>query len=112
MYSAVVDTQRLDHCMSIIWFSTQLIRESQITPSLSFNIDYDKLASFLDIQDWSDIFTSQKLSLAFDKFQANLVKHIEPSKVLAYSKQLNVTKLKPWISDSICYRIKQINLSK
>lgn len=74
-------------------------------PPAAYRIDYATLNCLLDNADWAHVYQQQNASDAYDLFLDSFLNYILKSKVEVRKKVIN-NKLKPWISDFICMKIK------
>lgn len=107
--AAVVDALITDHCMIAVRVIVRA-RESGVARLLdsvpNSRINYTTLRSLLVDVDWADVYDQLDPSNAFDVFFNILTDAISKSKEEIRSKIPVCNKLKPWITDFICKRIK------
>jgi hypothetical protein len=72
---------------------------------VSYRIDYALLSQNLDSADWESVYKQSSATSAFDSFFAIFRSSLENSKVKISTKN-HFKKLKPWINDFICMKIR------
>lgn len=84
--------------------------ESPSPPSTPhYRTDFKILNQLLDNTDWSAVYWQTNASSAFDSFFALFQNALLESKVVIKKKSTEEKKLKPWINDYICRKIKRRN---
>lgn len=107
----VIRREITDHYMTAVRLSCGGMRDSselgdQRTVA---RLDYAQLIGLLDHTDWALVYNQQDASAAYDLFEGTLLQYVSQSKkeVVVSSKFI---KLKPWITDNLCRRIKKRNV--
>lgn len=114
--AAVIDSQITDHCLTAAWVrrpewgdaSADLLKIRQT--QRSYRINHNQLNNELDNADWSGVFLEHNPSCAFDVFYNKFAILLEKCKENSLIRNGSVNKLKPWINESICKRIKDKNV--
>lgn len=73
---------------------------------VAYRIDYAALSTLLDNTDWSDVYCQLNPSTAFDIFYAILQNLILQSKKIVNKTTVSEKKLKPWMTDFICMKVR------
>lgn len=87
-------------------------RTRDLPPSPStvrYRTDYTKLDQLTDNVDWSSVYTQPDASSAFDDFFEILQNCLMESRVEIQERCTMYKKLKPWVNDYICMKIKRRN---
>lgn len=115
LHSAVIECDVSDHCMTAVWVcetdgahSADNNRCLKVTRQPT-RINYNTLDKLLDNADWSDVFAQQDVSSCVNVFIDRLLNILENSKEELNTNKYTVKKLKPWITISVCNKIKKRN---
>ncbi|KAG8261725.1 hypothetical protein J6590_066787 [Homalodisca vitripennis] len=108
----VVDTNITDHRMVVLSVrvcanrTDRQIDTSPASSGPSYRIDYVKLKTTLDSVDWKDVYSDTNPSSAFYTFHSKLLSIISECKVEKRNARESLVKIKPWMNNYICAKIK------
>lgn len=111
----VIDANVSDHQMVILRVCVRVCvqgladKPAGLSPPPNFRTDYNKLLGILDNTDWSDIYAYNTPSSAFDAFHKKLQVAITNSQFEVTGSKNYICKLKPWMNNYICLKIKTKN---
>lgn len=105
----ILQTNITDHATMVACVCVHRGGEPVDLETFSYHIDYEALVHCLNDVEWADIYNEPDPSIAFDIFENTFQSLINKCKVLNKEKRNKVKKIKPWMNDFICMKIRVKN---